>query len=191
MPLDSINHKKKGNLKTMNTFKWHIETKSIDDLKISKKNPRKLSKEQCASLEKSISKYGMCEPIVCNIDGSIIGGHQRLKVLKKLGQKLVDVYMPDLFIESDDVDELMIRLNKNTGDWDFDMLTDEWEIDDLMCWGFTKDDFLVKDEKNKAEDFGITKMIIQFANVTQLEQAEFKISSILDEFDGASYKLKS
>ncbi len=77
----------------------------------------------------------------------IIGGHQRLKVLKKMGIKEIEVNVPDRELSQDEVDELCVRLNKNTGEWDWECLANEWQVNDLIDWGFNETDLqLIMDE---------------------------------------------
>jgi len=121
-------------------MEWTIKKFKIKDLKEHPKNPRTLSKEQHKNLTDSLTKFGIAEKPICNIDGTIIGGHQRLKVLKDLGYKEIDCWIPKDPLTSDQVDELNIRLNKNTGEWDWDCLANEWDMDDLLEWGFSAEE---------------------------------------------------
>ena len=79
------------------------------------------------------------KPIV-NADSAntIIGGHQRKHVLEASGVKEIECWIPDRELSDKEVEELNIRLNKNTGSWDFDALANEFELDDLLEWGFDK-----------------------------------------------------
>jgi len=79
------------------------------------------------------------KPIV-NADSlhTIIGGHQRKHVLEASGVKEIECWIPDRELSDKEVEELNIRLNKNTGSWDFDTLANEFELDDLLEWGFDK-----------------------------------------------------
>ena len=132
-----------------------IEKIKISDLKPNPKNPRKSTPEQEDNLKKSLEKFGVVEPIVFNKrSGQIVGGHFRIRELKKMGVKEVDCVVVDLSPE--DENELNIRLNSNTGDWDLDILQSDWEIEDLDNWGVdvefgdlkieaTEDDFDVPD----------------------------------------------
>lgn len=122
-------------------MKWHIETVDLSYLKNHARNARKLSKHDADHLEKSIESFGLCEPIVANTDGTIIGGHQRARTLKKLKHKTAEVYFPENPLSDQQVDELNIRLNRNAGEWDFDMLANAWDSDDLLDWGFDTSDF--------------------------------------------------
>ena len=111
-----------------------IEKKKISDLKPAPYNPRKSNEKQEANLKKSLEKFGVVEPIVFNKQtGHIVGGHFRIRELKKLGYKEVDCVIVDL--NEDDEKELNIRLNANTGEWDWDTLANEWNVEELSEWG--------------------------------------------------------
>jgi ParB-like chromosome segregation protein Spo0J len=67
----------------------------------------------------------------------ICGGHGRKKILERLGIKEVDCYIPSRKLTQKEFDELNIRLNKNiAGEWDFDILANDFELPDLIEWGF-------------------------------------------------------
>lgn len=124
----------------------------IAELKNHARNPRKLNKHDAEHLQRSLEKFGQCEPIIVNTDGLIIGGHQRVRTLKKMGEKEVDAYVPDVPLSDKDVDELNIRLNRNAGEWDFDILANGWDLVDLLDWGFTEDDLSIDAEVISAAD---------------------------------------
>lgn len=123
------------------SIEWHLEERKIKELTNNPVNPRKLSKYQADHLKASLEKFGVCEPIVINLNNLIIGGHQRCKILKKMGEKTTAVYVPNRELNEKEVSELTIRLNKNTGEWDMDSLTNFWDVDALVQWGFNEDDF--------------------------------------------------
>lgn len=111
-----------------------IETKKLSDLKPAPYNPRKSTEKQEAQLKNSLEKFGVVEPIIFNKQtGYIVGGHFRVRELKKLGYKEVECVIVDL--SEDDERELNIRLNANTGEWDFEDLAANWDIDLLADWG--------------------------------------------------------
>ena len=70
---------------------------------------------------------------------TVIGGHQRLKICKELTFIDVDCVILDLSKEQER--ELNIRLNKNTGDFDMDILANEFDVTELKDWGFLDTDF--------------------------------------------------
>lgn len=124
---------------------------SVDDLRASEYNPRTWSALDEAQLTESIKKYGIVDPLLVNEAPGriniILGGHFRLAVIKKLGIKKVPVVylnIPDLEREK----ELNIRLNKNTGAFDFNLLAtfDEMFLKDI---GFSSEDL---DEIFEIED---------------------------------------
>lgn len=133
-------------------MKWVIENKSISDLIAHNKNPRTLSKEDASQLKKSISKFGLIDLPIVTKDNRVIGGHQRLNVMRTMGITSVNCWVPESdTLTDDDIDELNIRLNKNQGDWDWDILANEWDVNNLVEWGFKDEDFDLdlKPEKKK------------------------------------------
>ena len=133
-------------------MEWKRETRALELLQEHEKNPRQISREEERQLRKSLDEFGQCQPLVINTDNKVIGGHQRLAILRSMGVKYVDVYVPDETLTEAQVDELNIRLNRNTGTWDFDVLANQWEIDDLLSWGFEEADLgLDVSEKPKKE----------------------------------------
>ena len=105
--------------------KLNIVYVPIKELKPSEYNPRKISKESLEQLKESIKRFQMVDPIIANAAPNrrniVIGGHMRLRGAKELGFKeipVVYVKIPDIKQEQ----ELNIRLNRNTGEWDFSLL---------------------------------------------------------------------
>jgi len=124
----------------MSKIKWSLKTYKISDLTDYYKNPRQLTEKQFNQLKKSIDKFGMIDKPIINADSrnTIIGGHQRLNVLRADKIDSVECWVPDHELDEKEVEELNIRLNKNTGEWDFDVLANEFQLDDLLDWGFDK-----------------------------------------------------
>ena len=115
-----------------------IEKKKIADLKPAPYNPRSSNKRQEQNLKDSLTKFGVVEPIIFNKQtGYIVGGHFRVRELKKLGFKEVECVIVDL--SEEDERELNIRLNANTGSWDMDILANNFDIPELKEWGLELD----------------------------------------------------
>jgi DNA modification methylase len=133
-------------------MKWNIEILRIKDLKPHQKNPRKMSKDDADNLQKSLDKFGLIDKPIVTQEGLIIGGHQRVAVLKKMGKKEVECYVPDSEMSKKDINELNIRLNRNIGEWDWDILANQWEVNDLLEWGFTEDEFSINIEDGASEE---------------------------------------
>ena len=143
----------------MTEITWKYEKRSIDELIENKDNPRRLSKKRAEELKASLSKFGLCQPIVIQPDGKIAGGHQRLKTLKKLGFKDVPVAIPSRVLSEREFKELTIRLNKSIGEWDYDALANTWDPQDLLDWGFDEKELAIDIQellgKNEDEDGGL------------------------------------
>ena len=134
---------------------WHTEQRKIGDLVEWDKNPRQLSKHDAEHLKKSLDGFGFADPLIINVDNHIIGGHMRRRIILQDGYKpndLIDVRVPDRQLTEREAEELAIRLNKNSGAWDFDALANGFEMDDLLEWGFEEDDLLGVDFKNPKLD---------------------------------------
>ena len=134
-----------------------IESKLVKNLNPASYNPRQISSKQYKDLKESVKKFGLVDPIIVNKDNTVIGGHQRLKICKDLKYVDVDCVMLDLSKEEER--ELNIRLNKNTGDFDMDILANEFDIEELTDWGFKHIDLDVnidKIEEDKDDNYVIT-----------------------------------
>lgn len=161
---------------SLHTFMQNLQIVQVDvkDLNPAAYNPRKWDKEKTEQLMESIQHFGLVDPIIVNSaenrNNIVIGGHFRLHVAKKLGYKTVPVVyvnIPDLEKEK----ELNLRLNKNTGDWDFDLLKgfdidllsdvgfESFELDDIFadCLEISEDDFNLEKELKIARQNPQTK----------------------------------
>lgn len=122
----------------MGKINWTLRTFRLDELTNYYKNPRSLSEKEFKQLKISLDKFGMIDKPIVNLDSAntIIGGHQRKHVMEATGVTECECWIPDRELSEKEVEELNIRLNKNTGSWDFDTLANEFELPDLLDWGF-------------------------------------------------------
>lgn len=108
----------------MSAMEW--KTLSVDALRPAAYNPRKKLKagdKEYEKIKNSILEFGYVEPIIINYDMTVIGGHQRLTVLKDLGY--TEVQCVEVHIEDEHkVKALNIALNKITGAWNEQLLAD-------------------------------------------------------------------
>ncbi|MBM7676121.1 DNA modification methylase [Gracilibacillus alcaliphilus] len=105
--------------------KMKFEKLAIDELVPASYNPRKKLKPGDSEFEKiknSIQEFGYVDPIIVNSDKTVIGGHQRLIVLKTLGYKEIDCVIVD--IDKTKEKALNIALNKISGEWNKELLAD-------------------------------------------------------------------
>lgn len=121
----------------MSAMQW--KTLSVDVLRPAAYNPRKKLKagdKEYEKIKNSILEFGYVEPIIVNYDMIVIGGHQRLTVLKDLGY--TEVQCVEVHIEDENkVKALNIALNKITGAWNEQLLADL--IVDLQAADFNTD----------------------------------------------------
>jgi hypothetical protein len=172
-----------------NILNWTLKKLKIKDLTEYSKNPRLLTEKQFKQLKKSLNKFGLIDKPIINNDkkNTVIGGHQRLAVLKDSGETECMCWVPDKCISDKDIEELNIRLNKNNGDWNKDILANQFEIEDLKEWGFEDNDFgvsipdMTDDESEKIrEKYAIE---IEFSNESELQAA-------YNKFQESGYKCK-
>lgn len=153
-------------------IKWINSKKNIDDLKPDPSNPRKIKGKKFQDLKDSLDKFGLAEPIVVNFDGTIIGGHARYLAYKEKGIEEIDCYVADRQLSEEESKELLIRLNKNTaGEWDFDMLANNFDIEDLQNWGF--EDFelgFMKEQESMIDTDGLPSSLDSYldGNIRQI-----------------------
>jgi len=137
-------------------IEWHNEKRKIKDLIPYIANPRQITDKQAQDLKASLDKFGIADPIVINTTNEIIGGHQRKKILETLigvdPDFEIDVRVPDRELTIDESRELNVRLNKNVAGWDFDTLANNFDIEDLIEWGFEQDELVGIDYQNPKLD---------------------------------------
>lgn len=101
-----------------------IVSVTIEQVKLAGYNPKKMTEEQEKGITESIKRFGLVDPLILNSflgrENILIGGHQRLKIAKKLGYKEVPAVFVNLNEEQEK--ELNLRLHKNQGEFDLDLL---------------------------------------------------------------------
>ena len=130
-----------------------IKTK-ISEIKLNPNNPRLIKDDKFAKLVKSIKEFPEMlniRPIVVNKDMIILGGNMRFKACKEAGLKEIPVIIADNLTEEQER-EFLIKDNTSGGEWDFDMLANEWDIEQLEEWGLDIPDFEQVEELEAQED---------------------------------------
>ena len=125
-----------------------IVKRKITELIAAEYNPRKINKVQEQDLKDSLTRFGLVDPIIININEErkniVIGGHQRLRVWADLGNTEIDCNQLDLTLDKER--ELNIRLNKNGGSFDDELVKEYFDYEELTEWGFTPDELFDKEE---------------------------------------------
>lgn len=133
---------------------WKIEKRKLVDLKPHPKNPRQFTEKGMKDLENSINSIGFMQPININQDGTILSGHARTLKLQQMGEIEVDVYLPDRLLTPKQEEEVLVRANANTaGQWDWDLLANEFEDFELTEWGLEIPLIETKELEAKEDDF--------------------------------------
>ena len=120
-----------------------IEKMRIDYIKSNPKNPRRINDDKLRKLIKSIREFPQMleiRPIVVDENMMVIGGNQRWKAAQAAGLTEVPVIKVDNLTE-DQKKQFTIKDNVNHGDWDWDMLVSDFNLDQLRDWGQDVPDF--------------------------------------------------
>ncbi len=147
----------------MAQIEWHNEKRAIHDLIPYVANPRQITEKQAKDLKASLERFGIADPLIINTDDTIIGGHQRKKILETLmgydPDYQIDVRVPDRELGIDEVRELNVRLNKNVAEWNFDTLANNFELDDLRDWGFEERELKLQDYTYNLNEYSVLRKI--------------------------------
>lgn len=137
------------------TVKTYIE--KIDNLLVDEANPRKINRKAYEALKKSLQEFPemkQLREIVVDEDLKILAGHQRIFALKELGY--ADVFVKQVTgLTARQKREFMIKDNTSSGDWDSDILANEWDLDELKDWGVSDFKFgnPADDDKDDTGDY--------------------------------------
>lgn len=154
----------------------------IEKIKENPDNPRYIRDENFKKLVKSIQEFPemlAVRKLVVNKDMYVLGGNMRLKALKEAGVKEIEVEVVDWNEEKQR--EFIVKDNLGYGEWNFEMLANEWDAESLEDWGLripgfdTMDNleelFKMDEPEEKEESFKIT-----------LEYTEDDYNSVLEAF---------
>ena len=112
------------------------KTVKISEVKVNPNNPRLIKDDKFKKLVQSVKDFPEMlniRPIVVNKDMIILGGNMRFKACKEAGLKEVPIIITDLTEEQQR--EFLIKDNVSGGEWDWDILANEWDADNITKWG--------------------------------------------------------
>ncbi len=109
----------------------------LSDIRPNPNNPRVIKDDKFKKLVKSIQDFPQMlelRPIVVNDEMIVLGGNMRLKALQHLGIKETYIIKAGELTEKQE-QEFIIKDNVGYGEWDWDQLANEWDVEDLDEWG--------------------------------------------------------
>lgn len=162
----------------------------LSEIKPNPNNPRLIKDDKFKKLCQSIKDFPeMLElrPIVVNKDHIILGGNMRYKAAKEIGLKEIPVKVADNLTPEQER-EFLIKDNTSCGEWDWEILANEWDSEELEAWGLDVPDFgadtelLEAEQKDLSGDLKETfEVIISCNDETHQEQVYNKM--IADGFN--------
>jgi hypothetical protein len=160
-------------------------------------NPRIIKDDKFKKLVKSIKEFPEMlnlRPIVVDADMVVLGGNMRLKACQAAGLTEVPIIVADQLTPEQQA-EFIIKDNVGFGEWDWDLLANEWDETLLQEWGLDlpiflgepSHDELIGEEKGKPATMKIT-----FDSPEQLQKAEIDIQELLDrKYQGAYFSVSA
>ena len=123
---------------------WTTEKRKVGDLIDHPSNPRTLSKKAHSDLLKSFEEFDYVELAAIDFDNTIVAGHQRVHIMLELGwqDKEIEVRVPNRKLSEREQRKYLLVSNKVSGDFDYDILANEFEIEELLDAGFVEEDLI-------------------------------------------------
>ena len=131
-----------------------MERIDIRQVRSNPDNPRFIKGDKFEKLVKSIREFPQMlelRPIVVNKDMVVLGGNMRLKACEEAGIDQVPIIFADNLTEEQQK-EFIIKDNSSFGEWDWDLLANEWDTEQLIDWGMDIPDDWAVDEVLEAEE---------------------------------------
>jgi len=130
----------------------------ISEVKTNPKNPRLIKDDKFRKLVKSIQEFPQMlelRPIVVDENNIVLGGNMRLKACKEAGLKEVFIVKAENLTELQK-DEFIVKDNVGFGEWDWDMLANEWDVEKIQDWGLDLPvDLSVTELEAEEDDFSV------------------------------------
>ena len=163
-----------------------VQRVKISEVKSNPNNPRLIKDEKFTKLVKSIKEFPeMLElrPIVVNSDMVVLGGNMRLKACKEAGMKEVPIIKADELTDEQQK-EFIIKDNVGFGEWDWEMISNEWDSEQVQDWGLDVPNFeSVVDYSILDDDNELNSQLESMANgVKKAIQIEFEAEHYEEAF---------
>jgi DNA modification methylase len=146
---------------------------NIKDIKLNSHNPRDITPEQFAKLKKSLQEFPQMldtRPLVIDENNVVLGGNMRLRVLQDLGFEDVPVKQVTGWTE-EQKKEFIVKDNLSYGMWDWEMLANEWDAEQLQDWGLEIEGWEEKELEAQEDNFEVPNEIqtdIQLGDIIEI-----------------------
>jgi site-specific DNA-methyltransferase (adenine-specific) len=131
-----------------------IQKAKTSDIKLNPNNPRVIKDDKFKKLVQSVKDFPQMleiRPIVVNKDMIVLGGNMRFKACKEAELKEVPIIIAENLTEEQQK-QFIIKDNVSGGEWDWDMLANEWDVEELNQWGLDIPDFALDTNLEAEED---------------------------------------
>jgi len=158
---------------------------AIGELKPNPNNPRIIKDDKFKKLVQSIKdlpEMAEVRPVVVNTDMVVLGGNMRLKAMREAGWKEVPIEVVDW--DEDKQRQFIIKDNVSGGEWDWEMLANQWDAEELQDWGLDVWKAPVEVDYSILDDDDLSDQIDDMAsNVMKAIQIEFEAEHYEQAFE--------
>ena len=139
----------------------NIQTAATTELRLNKDNPRVIKDDKFKKLVKSIQDFPQMleiRPIVVNDEMVVLGGNMRLKACIEAGLTEVPIIKASS-LTPEQQKEFIIKDNVGFGEWEWDVLANEWDVEKLTDWGLDIPDYEPKVLEAQEDDFEVPETV--------------------------------
>jgi ParB-like chromosome segregation protein Spo0J len=162
------------------------EKVKISEIHANKNNPRIIKDDKFRKLVKSIQDFPQMleiRPIVVDEDNIVLGGNMRLKACKEAGLKEVYIVKADNLTE-EQKQEFIVKDNVGFGEWDWDSLANEWDVDQITDWGLDVWQSPLEVDYSLLDDEDLSDELNDMANgVKKAIQVEFEAEHYQEAYE--------
>ena len=167
-----------------------VDKVNINEVKTNPKNPRLIKDDKFRKLVKSIQEFPQMlelRPIVVDENNIVLGGNMRLKACKEVGLKEVFIVRAEGLTELQK-DEFIVKDNVGFGEWDWDILANEWDAELLNDWGLfvpemaTEVDYSILDDEDLDGELSDMADGVKKAIQIEFEAEHYEAASELVKF---------
>ena len=167
-----------------------MELVKISKVKQNENNPRFIKDHKFKKLVQSVKDFPemlKLRPIVVNKDMVVLGGNMRLKACKEAGLKEVYILKADELTEQQQR-EFIVKDNVGFGEWDWDILANEWDNQQLKEWGM--DIWQPEEDISNNKDYTINSLDEKLNRFLDAKIKNITIPFENEEFDGIVERLE-